>query len=296
MTRITSNVQINSHTFSFGGASAAAATGTVVGSAFGGYRFGVNAYDNTMTTSFNGGTSRLVSYENDLVRPTSGPNAGIVTAGTVGAFTIQNLEGALWKPAITISGINGSAVAFDAVVRSLGGADDSSYLDSILTGNDLITLSKFDDHMDSGTGNDTVRAGYGNDLVYAEAGNDSVDGGSGNDGLYGGDDNDNLVGARGIDNLLGGNGNDTLAGGDGNDILTGGPGSDVFLFRLGDDRDTVTTFSQGADMLQVSGMTAATVWTATQDGGSTVIDVRGIQIVLENTLVAQMSLADFILV
>ncbi len=295
MTRITSNVQINSHSFSFGGASAAAATGTVVGSAFGGYRFGINTYDNTMTTTFNSGASRLVSYENDLVRPTTGPSAGIVTAGSLGAFSIQNFDGTAWKSAITISNIGGSAVPFDAAVRSLSSGDDSSYLDSILTGNDLITLSKFDDHMDSGTGNDTVRAGYGNDLVYAEAGNDRVDGGSGNDGLYGGDDNDSLAGARGADTLLGGNGNDTLAGGDGNDVLTGGPGSDVFLFRLGDDRDTVTTFSQGADLLQVSGMLATTVWTATQDGTSTVIDVRGIQIVLENTLATDMTLADFIL-
>jgi Ca2+-binding RTX toxin-like protein len=295
MTRITSNVQINSHFFSFGGASAAVATNTVVGSAAAGYRYGVNTYDNTMTTSFNGGASRLVSYENDLVRPTTGPNAGIVTAGSLGAFTMQNLDGTLWKSAITISDISGSAVAFDSALRSLGGSDDSSFLDSILTGNDLITLSKFDDHMDSGTGNDTIRAGYGNDQVYAEAGNDKLDGGSGLDSLFGGDDNDNLVGARGNDFLAGGNGNDTLAGGDGNDVLTGGPGSDVFLFRVGDDRDTITTFSQGADLLQVSGMTAATVWTATQDGTSTVIDIKGIQIVLENTTVAQMTLADFIL-
>jgi Ca2+-binding RTX toxin-like protein len=267
----------------------------VVGSAAAGYRYGVNTYDNTMTTSYNGGTSHLLSYENDLVRPTTGPNTGIVTAGSLGAFTVQNLVGTTWHSAITVSNIGGSAVAFDAAVRSAGTADDSSFLDSILTGDDLITLSKFDDHMDTGTGNDTIRAGYGNDLVYAEAGNDKLDGGSGLDSLFGGDDNDNLIGARGNDFLAGGNGNDTLAGGDGADVLTGGPGSDVFLFRLGDDRDTITTFSQGADMLQVSGMTAATVWTATQDGTSTVIDVKGIQIVLENTTVAQMTLADFIL-
>lgn len=296
MARIFSSTQFNEDTFSFGGATAAVATGTVVGSAAAGYRFGLNVFDNTITTTYDGGSSRLVSYDNDLVRPTSGPNEGIVTAGTIGVFAVQNLVGTVWKSALTISGISGSAVDFDAALRSGGASDDRAFLSALMAGNDLITLSKFDDHVHSNTGNDTVRSGLGNDNIFGDEGNDRMDGGSGNDSLYGGDDNDNLIGARGADLLLGGNGNDTLAGGDGNDTLTGGPGSDVFLFRLGDDRDTVTTFSQGADLLQVSGMTAATVWTATQDGTDTVIAVKGIQIVLANTLVADMSLADFILV
>jgi Ca2+-binding RTX toxin-like protein len=296
MARIFSNKQFDQDTFSFGGATAAVATGTVVGSAAAGYRFGLSVYDNTMTTTYNGGTSRLVSYDNDLVRPTTGPSAGTVTAGTIGVFAVQNLVGTTWGTALSISGIGGSAVVFDAAVRSVGTSDDRTFLSALMAGNDLITLSKFDDHVHSNSGNDTIRSGLGNDDIFSDDGNDRIDGGSGNDSLYGGDDNDNIIGARGVDILAGGNGNDTLAGGDGNDVLTGGPGSDVFLFVLGDDRDTVTTFTQGADLLKVSGMTAATVWTATQDGTSTVIGVRGIQIVLENTVVADMSLADFILV
>jgi Ca2+-binding RTX toxin-like protein len=294
MTRITSNVQINSHNFSFGGATAAVATDTVVGSAAAGYRYGVNTFDNTMTTTYNGGASHLLSYEDNLVRPTTGPNTGIVTAGSLGAFIVQDLVGTTWKSAITVSDIGGSAVAFDAAVRSAGVADDSSFLTSILAGDDLITLSKFDDHMDTSTGNDTVRSGYGNDQVYAEAGNDRVDGGSGLDSLFGGGDNDNLSGARGADFLAGGDGNDILSGGDGNDVLAGGQGADVFLFRVGDDRDTITTFSQGVDLLQVSGMTALTPFTAVQEGADTVLTVKGIEIVLQNTLVAQMTVADFI--
>jgi Ca2+-binding RTX toxin-like protein len=186
-------------------------------------------------------------------------------------------------------------VTFDAALRSAGGSDDRALLSAMMAGDDLITLSKFDDHVHSSTGNDTIRSGLGNDDLFSDGGNDRVDGGSGLDSIYGGDDNDNLIGGRGADVLAGGNGNDTLAGGDGNDVLTGGPGSDVFLFRVGDDRDTITTFTQGADMLQVSGMTALTPFTVVQEGADTILTVKGIEIVLQNTLVAQMTIADFIL-
>jgi Ca2+-binding RTX toxin-like protein len=294
MARIFSSVQFNEDTFSFGGATAAVATGTVVGSAAAGYRFGSTIYDNTVTTTYNSGASRLVSYDNNLERPTTGPNTGIVTAGTMGAFAVQSLVGTSWSSGLTISGLTTSAVTFDAALRSAGGSDDRALLSAMMAGDDLITLSKFDDHVHSGTGNDTIRSGLGNDDLFSDGGNDRVDGGSGLDSIYGGDDNDNLIGGRGADVLAGGNGNDTLAGGDGNDVLTGGPGSDVFLFRVGDDRDTITTFTQGADMLQVSGMTALTPFTVVQEGDDTILTVKGIEIVLQNTLVAQMTVADFI--
>jgi Ca2+-binding RTX toxin-like protein len=293
MARITSSKQFNIHNFSFHDATDDFGAHTVVGTA-GGYRYGIHAFDNTMTTTYNSGTARLTSYSDDLVRPTTGPNAGHVTGGAIDAFTIQDLVGTSWRTSFAMSDINGNSADFDAVLRSGSSSDDSTFLINALGGNDLITLSSFNDDAHGYGGNDTIRAGLGNDWLAGEAGTDMIDGGSGLDSIYGGDGNDNLIGGRGVDILTGGNDNDTLRGGDGNDILTGGPGSDTFSFHFGDDRDTVTTFSQGSDMLQVSGMTATTAWTATQEGSNTVIGVMGIQIVLEDTTVAQMSLADFL--
>jgi Ca2+-binding RTX toxin-like protein len=291
MARITSRTLFDANTFSFEGATAAAAVAanTVVGTA-GGYRYGVNLFDNTMTTTYNTGTSRLLSYENDLVRNGS----GVVTAGTVDAFLKQNLVGTTWVSSFILSGINGSASAYDAAVKSVGTADDRAFLVASLGGNDLVALSKFNDVFNAGAGNDTVRGGYGDDLLNGDAGNDRIDGESGIDNVYGGVGTDELFGGRGNDFLFGGDDNDILRGGDGADNLTGGNGADTFLFRMGDDRDTITTFTQGVDKLQMSGMTATTNWVATQDGTSTVIDLMGIQIVLNNTMVAQMTNADFI--
>lgn len=295
MARISSTVQFNIHNFTFGGATAAFATNTTFG-AVGGYRYGWDSFDNALTTTFNAGGSRLTSYANDLVRPTTGPNAGQVTGGTVDAFVVQNQVGTSWRSAFVMSDIGGSAAAFDAALRSASTSDDGAFIEAVLGGDDLMTLSKFNDDAHGYGGNDTIRSGLGNDWLAGEAGNDSIDGGAGLDSIFGGDGNDNLIGGRNDDSLLGGNDNDILRGGDGNDVLTGGPGSDKFVFGVGDDRDTVTTFTQGADMLQVLGMTASTIWTKAQEGDDTVINVMGLQIVIEDTSAAQMTLADFIFV
>lgn len=291
MARITSRALFDANTFSFEGATAAAAVAanTVVGTA-GGYRYGVNLFDNTMTTTYNAGTSRLVSYENDLVRN----GLGVVTAGSIDVFSKQNLVGTTWIKSFILSDIGGSAVAYDAALKSVSTADDRAFLNAALAGDDLVALSKFNDIFNASTGDDTVRGGYGNDLLNGDAGVDRIDGESGIDSVSGGAGNDELLGGRGADFLYGGDDNDILRGGDGADLLAGGNGADTFLFRLGDDRDTITTFTQGVDMLQMSGMTATTNWVATQDGTSTVIDLMGVQIVLNNTLVAQMTNADFI--
>ena len=294
MARIFSNAQFNSQTFSFDGATAAAATNTTVGSAAAGYRFGLNTYDNTMTTTYNGGASRLVSYSDGLVRPTSGPSEGIVTAGVIDVFVKQNLVSTTWKNAFTMSHMDGSAVAFDAALRSVNTADDRAFLASMLTGNDLITLSKYNDNAYGGTGNDTIRSGLGNDYLVGDAGNDRVDGGYGNDTLYGDDNNDVVIGGRGNDFVAGGDGNDTVTGSGGFDTISGGSGADVFLFGTTDGRDTVTFFSQGVDKMQVSRMTASTVWTEMQDGENAVVKVGNVEIVLLNTTIGQITAADFI--
>ena len=70
---------------------------------------------------------------------------------------------------------------------------------------------------------------------------------SNNDVIYGADGGAYLNGKFGYDTLVGGAGDDFIVGGTRKDTLTGGDGSDTFLFRMGDDLDTITDFQFGAD-------------------------------------------------
>jgi serralysin len=62
-----------------------------------------------------------------------------------------------------------------------------------------------------------------------------------------------LFGNYGRDVLIGGAGNDRLQGSVDDDILTGGAGNDTFYFAAYSGRDTVTDFTDGQDVLNMSG-------------------------------------------
>ncbi|MEG4959487.1 MULTISPECIES: Ig-like domain-containing protein [unclassified Microcoleus] len=115
------------------------------------------------------------------------------------------------------------------------------------------------DIIDGGNGNDTIYGGAGNDSLYGNNGNDILygdglmDGGAGNDTLTGGNGDDTLKGGGGTDYLSGGNGKDLLYGGLGSDFLTGGNGNDIFAFAAGEGTDTITDFSDGNDLIGLSG-------------------------------------------
>jgi Ca2+-binding RTX toxin-like protein len=82
------------------------------------------------------------------------------------------------------------------------------------------------------TGEDTTsRTGYNSDFLIGREGATDILSGLGG--------SDVLVGLGGNDYLAGGSGDDTLLGGAGNDTLYGGGGNDVYLWRPGDDFDTV---------------------------------------------------------
>ena len=61
-----------------------------------------------------------------------------------------------------------------------------------------------------------------------------------------------LDGGMGKDTLMGGGGADMLIGGMGDDKLTGGGGADKFVFGMGDGEDTVTDFTDGVDMIDLT--------------------------------------------
>lgn len=160
-------------------------------------------------------------------------------------------------------------------------------------------------------------------------GADYLDGGAGRDVLRGGVGNDTLIGGTGNDTLNGNTQNDTLRGGAGVDLLLGGRGADVFDFDTRADsrtgttgRDVIADFTDGRDRLDFSTLdarasidgnqrftfvdtaafTADGQIRAVQAGTSVVlhlnitgISVAEMQVELRNTVVADLTAADFIL-
>jgi Ca2+-binding RTX toxin-like protein len=158
-------------------------------------------------------------------------------------------------------------------------------------GNDLLFGNQDDDFLDGGIGDDTLHGGKGSDTVIGSGGNDilcgdrgadSLTGGEGNDLLFGNAGADSLDGGEGNDTLMGGKGNDSLTGGDGDDFLcgdrgsdtlTGGTGRDVFILTEGFDSDIITDFSDGLDVLGLTGTLTFEQLSVSAGAGATLISV-----------------------
>lgn len=127
-------------------------------------------------------------------------------------------------------------------------------------GNDTIFGLWGDDHLIGGTGADKLYGGFGSDTADYSGSSDGVNvslvrsywwWGS-NQSASGGDAEgdqlfsiENLIGSKHDDQLKGNWKNNRLEGGEGNDLLTGGWGRDQFVFKSGDDVDTITDFDTG---------------------------------------------------
>jgi len=64
---------------------------------------------------------------------------------------------------------------------------------------------------------------------------------------------DTLNGGDGNDRLFGNSGSDRLNGGHGNDVMTGQQGIDIYEFDMAPGRHSITDFTTGEDILDVSG-------------------------------------------
>jgi Ca2+-binding RTX toxin-like protein len=138
-------------------------------------------------------------------------------------------------------------------------------------GNDTIDGGSDNDTIDGGSGDDQLFGNSGKDRLYGNEGrdkllggasNDTISGGADDDTLDGGTSNDRLYGDSGNDALKGGSGNDWIVGGLGRDKLYGGSGADVFDFnstqesRVGSQRDTISDFQSGRDLIDLRGIDA----------------------------------------
>lgn len=183
-----------------------------------------------------------------------------------------------------------------------GGGDDTLY------GDGFVSYDHFGDEaggnlLFGGAGNDVITAGYGADTASGGSGGDLIfgygsapsTGGSGGeaarerdlgDVLFGGAGDDTVDGGGGADTIDGGAGADRLEGSYGNDTLTGGPGADLFVFGFrpvfmardtgqGEgDRDVVTDFRSGVDVLDATGYRSPSVtWAYDEAGDRTIVTI-----------------------
>ena len=158
---------------------------------------------------------------------------------------------------------------------------DHHYTIHGLGGDDLIWTGDGNDHLYGDAGDDDLHGGGGNDTLEGGLGNDFLYGGSDDDTLRGGADSDRLRGGPGADLLDGGDGDDHLEAdsysqGAGDDTLVGGAGIDHFVFGLGQDSDTITDFTPGADhidLLRIRMIQGFNELPIQADGNAAVIDL-----------------------
>ena len=152
---------------------------------------------------------------------------------------------------------------------------------------DILSGDNHANRVDGRDGNDELRGNGGNDVLEGGSGADLLDGGPGmdmasyslsgtgvtvnlSDGFTEGGDaeGDSFVNIEGLegsfydDVLKGDSGANRLSGSYGNDMLTGGAGTDVFVFAditdesifgIDDVTDTILDFTDGEDLIDLSG-------------------------------------------
>ncbi|MBW8911095.1 MAG: calcium-binding protein [Sphingomonas sp.] len=199
-------------------------------------------------------------------------SGGEPTGGTITGINVS-VNG---NTTLDVTGLSTSATQFYSY---LPGNDNAGVLNLILSGNDNMNGSRFDDfivglgghdNLFGLGGSDTLSGGAGNDHLYGQsanggddgadklsggdgsdylqgnAGNDTLDGGEGSDRINGGANEDMIAGSGGNDTVNGNLGNDTIDGGQGNDSLRGGKGDDSIV---GGDGDDVISGDLGVDKL-----------------------------------------------
>jgi Ca2+-binding RTX toxin-like protein len=168
------------------------------------------------------------------------------TARTINSFGAQITD-------YSFADLNLDAATVGRAMRSNSTDDDREVVRQMLSGSDIVFLSRFQDAFNSGSGSDLIKDSGGSDWIHSGSGNDLVSAGGGNDRVQGGFGRDLLLGRAGFDQLDGGGGDDTVWGGAGNDTMTGGPGSDAFLFQAGDGLAKITDFSAAEDQILFMG-------------------------------------------
>ncbi len=141
--------------------------------------------------------------------------------------------------------------------------------------------------------NTSVNRGDADGDTYSSI--ENISGSDFDDNLRGTDGVNTLEGGRGADRLFGRDGADTLIGGAGDDVLFGGSGADSFAFGRNDGDDTISSFQNGIDVIDFSGINLAFGnLNITDDGTDTTVDYGTGSITILGTLQSQIDQDDFI--
>lgn len=251
----------------------------------------------------------------------------VIEFDTTGAIRTNTMAG--WTATIR----NDGAITHDKVGMSVsisGGAGEEHVRNrGTMTG--FVDLDAGDDVYDGRGGRlvkGTVLGGDGNDTYYLSNSKDRVHDsvgwgydrltvsasyklevnneieetrlvGKGDFNLRGNSLDNYLEGNRGDNSLIGLDGNDAFFGGAGDDVMTGGTGVDAFYFKSNADREVVTDFTDGVDLLVLfTGQDIVSVDDlitnhAVQRGGDLVLTGDGTEMIIRNFDKANLTAADF---
>ena len=184
-------------------------------------------------------------------------SSGTIVHGDAGADTI------IANSAVTLSyGDSTSSIAINATNGILGDAMGDVVLGSpVIVGSNFgDTFTNTADELHLGTGNNTVVNNTG--IVYGNTGNDIIIGTTGADTIHTG---------GGLDQVTGGLGNDTIYF----DHPTGVTSAAQLNYSFGDGTDTINTFLQGSDSINISRLAGHVdpVVSLSQTGGDTDVHV-----------------------
>ncbi len=183
-------------------------------------------------------------------------------SGSAATWKLTNYKTGKLKFVFTEMDLSAAAVLAAAKTKSL--KDDHALIHKLLSGNDSLTGSPFDDVLYGYGGDDTLRGGAGKDRLDGGDGNHdrvsyengstpvqvALDGGDWTgvtqdgiatdrirnvEGVIGGRAGDTLTGDKKPNRLIGNDGDDTLTGAAGRDSLQGGDGNDSLVGGRGDD-------------------------------------------------------------
>ena len=171
----------------------------------------------------------------------------------------------------------------DTITDFADGTDiiDLSDLDGVTSFSDLTIAA------DTNDANDTVITTGEGTITLTGVTHTDLDAGNFVFSTTGGSDNDTIDG---------GAGNDTIDGGEGNDSLTGGADADTFVFGESHGNDTITDFTDGEDMIDLSALTSITSvddLTVTTSGNDVTIDTGEGTILLQNFSESDLGAEDF---
>ncbi|MFM2388825.1 MAG: hypothetical protein RLZZ437_380 [Pseudomonadota bacterium] len=248
----------------------------------------------------------------------SGDAGNDIINGGAGLVIANGGDGNDW-----LKGGTATQAGFGGIVQSsrlYGGAGD----DTLVTGaegaelrgeagNDryVINHAGFNLQEMTGGGNDRVVTTISADLttageiervVVAATTGLQVTGTATNNTIIGNIGADTLHGGAGDDLLSGRAGTDVLDGGLGNDKLHGGLDADVFMFATGSGRDVISDFTDGVDLIDLSGLVAVADFADLQAnylqqvGKNVVLDAgNGDILVIRATTLAVLDAGDFVI-